>query len=41
MASSPRCMITALLGTLVLAVPLGLASPAIAQTKLKLVLNWK
>src|SRR5260370_19372181 len=41
MASSPRCIFTALLGTLALAVPLGLASPAIAQTKLKLVLNWK
>src|SRR2546430_16642366 len=41
MTFNPRCMFAALLGTLVLAVPLGLASPASAQTKLKLVLNWK
>src|ERR1700726_3927581 len=37
----PTCMFPALLGVLVFAVPLGLATPAGAQTKLKLVLNWK
>jgi len=41
MTFSARCMFPALLGALVLAVPLGLATPASAQTKLKLVLNWK
>jgi len=41
MTSSPRCMFPALLGALVLAGPLALATPASAQTKLKLVLNWK
>src|SRR5262245_50343701 len=41
MTFSPRCMFRALLGALVVAVPLGLASSASAQTKLKLVLNWK
>jgi NitT/TauT family transport system substrate-binding protein len=37
----PTCICPALLGVLVFAVPLGLATPANAQTKLKLVLNWK
>src|SRR6516164_8861487 len=41
MTFSPRCMFRALVGALVVAVPLGLASSASAQTKLKLVLNWK
>src|SRR5438132_723283 len=37
----PTCICPALLGVLVFAVPLALATPASAQTKLKLVLNWK
>ena len=37
----PTCICPALLGMLVFAVPLALATPASAQTKLKLVLNWK
>ena len=37
----PTGMFPALLGVLVFAVPLALATPASAQTKLKLVLNWK
>jgi len=41
MTFSPRCMFRALVGALVVAVPLGLASSASAQSKLKLVLNWK
>ena len=41
MTFSPRSIFAALLGILVLAAPLGLASPAVAQTKIKLVLNWK
>ena len=41
MTFSPRCMFRALVGALVVALPLGLASSASAQTKLKLVLNWK
>jgi NitT/TauT family transport system substrate-binding protein len=41
MTSSLRCMFLALLGALVLSVPLGIQTPASAQTKLKLVLNWK
>ena len=41
MSFRPRCTFSALLGVLVFAVPLALATPASAQTKLKLVLNWK
>src|SRR5262249_7939227 len=41
MPFSPRRMFIALIGTVVLAFPFGLASPAIAQTKIKFVLNWK
>ncbi len=41
MTSSLRSMLLALVGASALAVPLGLATPADAQTKLKLVLNWK
>ena len=37
----PTCICPALLGVLVFAVPLALATHAGAQTKLKLVLNWK
>ena len=37
----PTCICPALLGMLVFAVALALATPASAQTKLKLVLNWK
>ena len=37
----PTCTFPALLGVLVFAVPFALATPASAQTKLKLVLNWK
>jgi NitT/TauT family transport system substrate-binding protein len=41
MTSSLRSVILALVGATVLAAPLGLVTPAAAQTKLKLVLNWK
>jgi NitT/TauT family transport system substrate-binding protein len=41
MPFSPRRMFIALIGTVVLAFPFGLASPASAQTKIKFVLNWK
>ena len=41
MPFSPRRMLIALIGTVVLAFPFGLASPASAQTKIKFVLNWK
>src|ERR1700704_1261745 len=40
-AWSFRSMLLALVGASALAAPLGLAAPANAQTKLKLVLNWK
>jgi NitT/TauT family transport system substrate-binding protein len=38
---SLRSVVLALIGATVLAAPLGLATPVAAQTKLKLVLNWK
>ena len=41
MTSSLRSVVLALVGATVLAVPLGVTTPANAQTKLKLVLNWK
>jgi NitT/TauT family transport system substrate-binding protein len=41
MNSSLRSTLFALVGAVALAVPLGVAAPASAQTKLKLVLNWK
>jgi NitT/TauT family transport system substrate-binding protein len=41
MTSSLRSVVLALVGATVLAAPLGLVTPAAAQTKLKLVLNWK
>jgi NitT/TauT family transport system substrate-binding protein len=41
MTSSLRSVVLALVGATVLAVPLGLTTPANGQTKLKLVLNWK
>ena len=41
MTSSLRSMLLALVSALTVAIPLGLAVPASAQTKLKLVLNWK
>ncbi|MBV8243638.1 MAG: hypothetical protein JOY75_22880, partial [Hyphomicrobiales bacterium] len=37
----PTCICPALLGVLVFAVALAHATPTSAQTKLKLVLNWK
>ncbi len=36
-----RSLLLALLGAIALAAPLGVAAPADAQTRLKLVLNWK
>ena len=41
MTLTSRSIFLALVSASALAVPLGLAAPANAQTKLKLVLNWK
>jgi NitT/TauT family transport system substrate-binding protein len=38
---SLRSRVLALVGAAALALPIGLTTPAVAQTKLKLVLNWK